>query len=229
MSLSVNCEKSRKRHYRQRIICETCKNEIDSDYKDDHVKKVHQPQLSDFFVSRAKLPKRSMPDMKSSESVSCSPISSTDNTYCHFPHPVDEDISHITSNMTSTSSYVRDIAPCHSSAIASKVQDPKENVTLIDVSNTQFNLQDSTDDFTLLLSLQPLLSTCMIQRKTASLITGQIPSPKLKTREKTFATTSRQATRLTLPSTCKAQEKISIKFSLQSPPQLHAVHQNNLY
>ena len=81
----------------------------------------------------------------------------------------------------------------------------------------------------LLLSLHPLLSTCMIQRKTSLLTTGQTPSPKLKTREKTFATTSRQATRLTLPSTCKAQEQIFIKLSLQSPPQLNAVHQNNLY
>jgi hypothetical protein len=103
-----------------------------------------------------------MPDMKSSESVSCSPISSTDNTYCHFPHPVDEDI---TSNMSWTSCYVQDITPCQSSAIASKVQDPRENVTPIEVSN--FNLQNSTDDFA---STQPSPTSFKMHDSTENLI-----------------------------------------------------------
>jgi hypothetical protein len=171
MSSSVNREKSHKRHYRQQIICETCKKltrAIAMLKKCTRVKKwnlvfnVHQPQLSNFFASSAKPPKRSMPDMKNSESVSCSPISSTHNTYCHFPHPVDEDI---TSNMSWTSSYVQDITPCQSSAIASKVQDPRENVTPIEVSN--FNLQDSTDDFA---STQPSPTSFNMHDSTENLI-----------------------------------------------------------
>ena len=34
-------KQSQKRRYRQRIICETCKKEIVSDYKKGHVEKVH--------------------------------------------------------------------------------------------------------------------------------------------------------------------------------------------
>ena len=61
----------RKRHYRQRVIYLTCKKEIDSDYKERHIKKghkrekvnfsvvvdEHQPQLiNSFFVSSATPP-----------------------------------------------------------------------------------------------------------------------------------------------------------------------------
>ena len=57
-------EQSRKRQYRHCVICEACKKEIDSDYKDGHTKNVHkgvkvkcskvvdanQLHLSQFFV-----------------------------------------------------------------------------------------------------------------------------------------------------------------------------------
>ena len=70
-------EQSRKRQYRQRIVCETCKKEIDLDYKNGHVEKVHkgvklkfskvvdtnQLQLSNFFVRNETPPKRKKADI----------------------------------------------------------------------------------------------------------------------------------------------------------------------
>jgi hypothetical protein len=98
-------EQSRKRQYRHRVICGACKKEIDSDYKDGHIKNVHngvkvkfgkvvdanQLHLSQFFVRNETLPKRQKADViitsecepcslvtkESSHSLgSCSPIAS---------------------------------------------------------------------------------------------------------------------------------------------------------
>ncbi|XP_028406786.1 zinc finger MYM-type protein 1-like [Dendronephthya gigantea] len=62
MSL-LGSKKTRKRRYRHRLVCESCKKEIDSDYKESHIKNIHngdkvqfnivlesnQSQLSSFF------------------------------------------------------------------------------------------------------------------------------------------------------------------------------------
>lgn len=72
MSHPADIGKSRKRHYRQRVVCGKCNKEIDSDYKDGHVKKVHngekvkfktvtdanQSQISNFLNKSSKPAKR---------------------------------------------------------------------------------------------------------------------------------------------------------------------------
>ena len=40
----------RKRHYRQRVKCEACSKEIDSDFKDKHVMKMHNGEKVKFSV-----------------------------------------------------------------------------------------------------------------------------------------------------------------------------------
>ena len=91
--MSVSNKKAvRKRHYRQRMICETCKKEVDSDYKEGHIERVHngekvkftdvvdgrQLKLNNFFVSSAEPPKRRKVNVTTSESVSCSSMSCLD-------------------------------------------------------------------------------------------------------------------------------------------------------
>ena len=92
----------RKRHYRQRVTCLTRKKEVDSDYKEGHIKMVHngekvnfsvvveehQLQINSFFVSSAKPPKRPMVNATASESTSCSSISCSD--IAHDAHPLDK-------------------------------------------------------------------------------------------------------------------------------------------
>ena len=67
MSL-LGSKKTRKRRYRHRLVCESCKKEIDSDYKESHIKNIHngdkvqfnivlesnQSQLNSFFHQSTK-------------------------------------------------------------------------------------------------------------------------------------------------------------------------------
>ena len=113
----------RKRHYRQRVTCLTCKKEVDSDYKKGHIKMVHngekvnfsvvveehQLQINSFFVSSAKPPKRPMVNATASESTSCSSISCSD--IAHDAHPLDKN-----GNQNQSSA---------------KLQDPTEKITVV--------------------------------------------------------------------------------------------------
>ena len=111
-----------------------CKKEIDLDYKEGHMKKVHkgekanfsvvvdelQLQLNSFFVSSAKPPKHLMVNATTSESTSSSSsISCSD--IAHDAHPLDKNGNQ------------------HQSS--AKLQDPTEKVTVVQ----SLNLEDTNE------------------------------------------------------------------------------------
>lgn len=173
MSHPADIEKSRKRRYRQRVVCENCGKEIDSDYKDGHAKKVHkgekvkfkvvvdanQSQLSNFFIGSSKPEKHQTLEPREtarSESVFAAPISSFNQTLFNIACIEDAenrpsfvslvaDSTHSRSESPSVSTFkeLEDSIPNHSSTISSSVQ---KECASSHSSTTPTTVQDPEED-----------------------------------------------------------------------------------
>ena len=166
----------RKRHYRQRVTCLTCKKEVDSDYKEGHIKMVHngekvnfsvvveehQLQINSFFVSSAKPPKRPMVNATASESTSCSSISCSD--IAHDAHPLDKNgnqnqssaklqdpTEKITVVQSQKSEDANEVVECHnqSSNILSDLEMSFDDTKLNQSQTPSLNVQSSAEIFTI--------------------------------------------------------------------------------
>lgn len=130
----------------------------------------HQSQLSHFFASSTKPPKRSMKAKESSdssESVSSSEYSSADNTSNRFPHPLDKDVA---PNQSPSTSVVPSITPSQPPTVASNEQDQRKDVIASGFSNKSCNPQDTTDDST---STQPTITPFNVQDSRANITPTQ--------------------------------------------------------
>jgi hypothetical protein len=151
-------EQSRKRQYRHRVICEACKKEIDSDYKDGHIKNVHkgvkvkfskvvdanQLHLSQFFVRNETLPKRQKADVIiTSECEPCSLVTKESSHSLGSRSPIASEVPDPTGSFTATEGVSEE---------CKDQQGSTDDVTFFRPVSTFINLEDSTANVTSMIS-----------------------------------------------------------------------------